>query len=264
MDVGLMSFPPQHVDGSQKISKRRVTGFVFVIATIAVVILGFLSAAISSNYNNTFNIAKLYKDSFPSAVIIIEPGAFKEWDRIYESAQLTLSMKPTEIICADKDEVGACSFHGRGKIDRPIANLYNCRTTIYVGNTSVKLSFVTIADGDGCNGGGLYLGYSDAELILVRFVNNFASNQGGGIFTYSRMNEIHPQPYLLTLKGCYFQGNHQGNQQGDNENLDIQINYLTNIKDFGCPQGFSDTAGGEIIKMRSYLLLPNVTNHNCE
>ena len=166
----------------------------------------------------TSGIATCFADSSNGDEIEISPGTMSSTDGLHSSSQLQLASKYVSIACSNA--IGeACIWQGAtGK--RVVFIQSNGGTT--------TLSFLVIKNGDasGYNGGGLYVYISNVVLIVVSFIDNAASYDGGAIDVYYGGSSS------LTLHGCSFSGNTATETGGP----DIKNTQQTVVIG-GCPAG---------------------------
>ena len=143
----------------------------------------------------------------------LSAGTLSSTDGINSTVQLTLQSKYVSIVCEDG---GVCVW--QGATGKRVVYIYDN------GGTST-LSHLVVKDGDGSYGGGLFVYNSNVVLILVAFIDNAASDYGGGAIYVTSSGSS-----SVTLHGCSFSGNTASyGPDVYNEDLTVAIG--------GCPEG---------------------------
>ena len=184
----------------------------FIIATLLA--QGAAAAGRQLESCNTSDIATCFANVVSGGDIDLTPGTMNTWDGIYSNTQLSLQSKYASIACSE--DGGVCAWQGA-----------TGKRVVYIvnnGGTST-LEGLTIKDGDaaGNSGGGLYVQNSNVVLIIVAFIDNAASYDGGAISVYSGST--------VTLQGCSFAGN-TASRDGPNVYNNGQSVVIS-----GCPAG---------------------------
>jgi len=191
----------------------------FLLLTLLVSAEGQFHRKLPTRCKTAEEVATCFASAGNGDEIETAPGTLSSWDGILSWAQLSLRYKYASIACSA--DGGACVWQGA-----------TGKTVVYIrdnGGTST-LSHLVVKDGDtpsGYDGGGLFVRNSNVVLILVAFIDNAASSNGGAIYVTSTGSSS------VTLHGCSFSGNTASYQGPD------VYNSRETVAIGGCPEGKS-------------------------
>ena len=156
------------------------------------------------------------------------PGTMDSWDGDESLSKLTLSGKTDmTLMREDQGADDACTWKGASE-KRVVSFVNNGGTT--------TLGFVTIRNGEslgGVPGGGVSI-YSTLKVVVCRFIDNSAANQGGAVFVAAPSGSAF-------FEGCFFSGNSAIYNDNDSYNCGGTVTGIT-----ACLAGYASTQGSTL------------------
>ena len=191
--------------------------FMFKLATATLLAHGAAGRKLVSC--NTADIASCFANSINGGDIDLIPGTMSSTDAINAEFRLSLQGKYASIACMDEDGE-TCVWQG-----------FPGYSVVYIANNggTTTLSSIIIFDGDAGsgNGGGLYVHNAIVDLILIDFIDNYATYAGALMVSVTS---------TVTLQGCTFEGNTAGGGFEPGGARDVYNNDETVVIS-GCPSG---------------------------